>query len=137
MDTLAFAGISGLALIAARILLLSFVVWNLWPFLKYTLERFWFKVHPEQLDLVKHARVRLIAAFAAIGVMGFTFQASPYVPKTRVVSETSYEAAKAEAKRVEEKLAEGVKESEADAKAAARKDNTDIREKFEQLPDKE
>lgn len=135
MDTLAFAGISGLALIAARILLLSFVVWNLWPFLKYTLERFWFKVHPEHLNLIKHAQVRLIAAFAAIGVIGFTFQASPYVPKTRVVSETSYEAAKAEAERVEEKLAEGVKESEADAKAAARKDNTDIREKFEQLPD--
>jgi hypothetical protein len=133
MDTLAFAGISGLALIAARILLLSFVIWNLWPFLKYTLERSWFKVDYDQVDYV---RVRLIAAFAAISVIVFTFQASPYLPKTRVVSETSYEAAKAEAERVEEKLLGGVKESEADAKAKERKSDINIREKFEQLPDK-
>lgn len=89
---------------------------------------------PKKLVWPVSIRIGIIAFFG--GIMLWTFQASPYVPKTRVVEETSTVAAKAEVDRTVEKLAEGVEESEADAKAKARKSEIDIREKFEALPDK-
>lgn len=89
---------------------------------------------PKKLVWPVSIRIGLIALVG--GVMLWTFQASPYVPKARVVESTSTVAAQAEADRTVDKLAEGVKESEADAKAKARKSEIDIRQKYEALPDK-
>jgi hypothetical protein len=80
--------------------------------------------------------IRIVLGAGLMLLLLWTFQASAYLPKTRVVSETSYEAAKAEEERVAEKLEQGVAESEADTKAKERKSDINIREKFEQLPDK-
>jgi preprotein translocase subunit SecF len=80
--------------------------------------------------------IRIVLGAGLMLLLLWTFQASAYLPKTRVVSETSYEAAKAEEERVAEKLEQGVAESEADVKSKERKSDINIREKFEQLPDK-
>jgi hypothetical protein len=80
--------------------------------------------------------LRAIAIGIMFAVFVFTFQTSPYTPKLRVVEQSSTEMEQQYVERNSKILEEGVKPSEADAKAAARKNDTNIREKFEQLPDK-
>lgn len=66
----------------------------------------------------------------------YSFAYAAYVPKVTVVGESSRVQYELEVQRNEKQLQVPIEPSEADKKAAARKSEINIREKFEQLPDK-
>lgn len=135
MDILALASGTGLLLIAARVLLLFSIVSVLLPYLKFGFDVYFKDEYDAKLKTNKHYLRLFLFSIASVAMI-WTFQASPYIPKHRVVEETNTEFQKAEAERMSEKLTVGVKPSEADAKAAARKSDIDIRQEFEKHPDR-
>lgn len=145
METLANIAIANSAILGLRVVLLAVLVMTIISFAGIVIKRVRYELDkldheeppvlpPEKVVWPLSIRIGIISAI--VGVMVWSFQTSPYIPKSRVVDETSTVAAKAEAERTQEKLSEGVKESTADAKVKERKSDINIREKFETLPDK-
>ena len=136
METLTSLFLTNGFLISFRVILLVGLVTVIVSICKTLLESYVTFEDERNNNTLLGFSIRIVLGAGLMLLLLWTFQASAYLPKTRVVSETSYESAKAEEERVAEKLEHGVKESEADAKAKERKSDINIREKFEQLSDK-
>lgn len=136
MDLLVQGAFTGLGVIILRVALafaLGILVYRatkpLWE--KYV----FYKENVSPFPSLRAYFLMTIAAFAALALLIYSFAHAAYLPKQRVVDQTNTEQVQAEQKRVDEQLAlPQVTQSEADKKAAERKSDINIREKYEQLP---
>lgn len=142
MDILLLGSVTGTTLIGLRVVLFFLACLFLFSIYKYWRKTFAdykgdIEIIDHVVDVARKKFVSVIAFFIIVSVLGFTFQSSSaYTPKLRVVEQSSTEMEKQYVERNAKLAEQGVKQSEADAKAAARKGDVNIREKFEQLPDK-